>query len=173
MTPVKVAGAQSQDFGDEVLLFDGELLQRLAGTAAVIWRHIDGVRTADQVMTDLEAAYGEQTSLAKDVNAFLAELAAAGLIHLEESTPGRFVVPAWVAWERDRQTVLLADLRTGARTALSTTAALIWQTAGEGRTAAEVVAEVAAAYPDAPASLEVDVRATLQELLTHEWLEQP
>lgn len=173
MTPVKVADVQSQEFGDEVLVFDGDLLQRLVGTAAAIWRHVDGVRSADQVVTALEAAYGEQSAVYEDVTAFLAALAAAGLICWQETTPGRFVVPAWVAWEQDDQTVLLADLRTGARAALSQTAALIWQLAGEGRTAEEVVAEAAAAYPDAPASLEDDVKATLRKLLDHGWLEQP
>lgn len=172
MTPVKVTGVEAQDFGDGLVVFDGELLQCLVGTAAAIWRHVDGVRTAEQVVKALHAAYGAEPSLAEDVKAFLAELAAAGLIRWETHPPGRFIVPSSVAWERDGHRIVLADLRTGARAAMSETATLIWQRAGEGLTADEVVEEITAAFPDAPSSLEEDVRASLDQLLGQHWLQR-
>ena len=170
MTPVKVAGVAAQDIGDEVLVFDGELLQRLVGSAAAIWRSIDDVRSTEQIVGDLSAAFGSGPQLAQDVPAFLAELEEAGLIRLEAAAPGRFSVPATVAWDTDGNRVVLADLGTGTRTALSDTATLIWQLAGEGLTSQEILAELAAAFPDAPNSLPADVAAALEELVSRGWL---
>ena len=170
MTPVKIAWAASQDIDDEVLVFDGEILQRLVGSAAAIWRSIDDVRSTEQIVGDLSAAFGPGPQLAQDVPAFLAELEGAGLIRLEAAAPGHFSVPATVAWDRDGHRVVLADLQTGTRTALSDTATLIWHLAGEGLTAEEIVAELTAAFPDAPRSLPADVAAALEKLVTRGWL---
>lgn len=170
MTPVKVAGVAAQDIGDEVLVFDGELLQRLVGSAAAIWRSIDDVRSTEQIVGDLSAAFGSGPQLAQDVPAFLAELEEAGLIRLEAAAPGRFSVPATVAWDTDGNRVVLADLGTGTRTALSDTATLIWQLAGEGLTSQEILAELTAAFPDAPNSLPAEVAAALEELVGRGWL---
>lgn len=164
-TPVRAPEVEAQDVGDEVLVFDGEHLQRLVGSAAAIWRSIDGVRSTEQIVRDLQAAFGPEAQLAQDVHTFLAELAAAGLVRLEDPPSGRFSTSPDVAWERDGQRVVLADLRTGTRTALSDTATLIWELAGAGRTTEEVVAELAAAFPDAPASLAADVAAALEEFV--------
>ena len=170
MTPVKVAGVAAQDIGDEVLVFDGELLQRLVGSAAAIWRRIDDVRSTEQIVGDLSATFGSGPQLAQDVPTFLAELEGAGLIQLEAAAPGRFSVPSTVAWDRDGNRVVLADLRTGTRTALSDTATLIWQLAGAGLTSPAILAELTAAFPDAPDSLPADVAAALEELVTRGWL---
>ena len=170
MTPVKVAGVAAQDIGDEVLVFDGELLQRLVGSAATIWRSIDDVRSTEQIVGDLSAAFGSGPQLAQDVPAFLAELEGAGLIRLEAAAPRRFSMPATVAWDTDGNRVVLADLRTGTRTALSDTATLIWQLAGEGLTSQEILAELTAAFPDAPNSLPAEVAAALEELVGRGWL---
>ena len=83
---------------------------------------------------------------------------------------GRFSVPATVAWDTDGNRVVLADLRTGTRTALSDTATLIWQLAGEGLTSQEILAELTAAFPDAPNSLPAEVAAALEELVGRGWL---
>lgn len=170
VTPVKAAGVQWQELDDEILVFDGELLQRLVGSAAAIWRSIDDVRSTEQIVGDLSAAFGSGPQLAQDVPAFLAELEGAGLIRLEAAAPGRFSVPATVAWDRDGARVVLADLRTGTRTALSDTATLIWQLAGAGLTSQEILEELSAAFPDAPNSLPADVASALEELVTHGWL---
>ena len=169
-TPVHNSDVDHLAFGDEVLVFDGELLQRLVGSAAAIWRSIDGVRSTEQIVRDLGEAFGPDAELARDVPAFLAELEGADLIHMEPTQSGRLSVPATVAWDRDGNRVVLADLRTGTRTALSDTATLIWQLAGEGLAAEEVVAELTAAFPDAPSSLPADVAAALEELVTRGWL---
>ena len=170
MTPVVVAGVESQDIGAEVMVLADEMLQRLAGSAAEIWRRIDGVRSTAQIVADLQEVFGSDPQLVQDVPTFLAELEGAGLIRLEAAAPGRFSVPATVAWDNDGNRVVLADLQTGTRTALSDTATLMWELAGEGRTAEEVVAELALAFPDAPSGLPGDVVAGLDELVSRGWL---
>ena len=170
MTPVVVAGVESQDIGAEVVVLAGEMLQRLAGSAAEIWRRIDGVRSSAQIVADLQEVFGSDPQLVQDVPTFLAELEGAGLIRLEAAAPGRFSVPATVAWDWDGNRVVLADLQTGTRTALSDTATLIWQLAGEGLTGQEVLAELTAAFPDAPTSLPAEVAAALEELVAGGWL---
>ena len=53
----------------------------LTGTAIAIWRHIDSSRSRDVLVADLAAEYGVAPDVvADDVDAFLAQLGAAGLI---------------------------------------------------------------------------------------------
>ncbi len=53
----------------------------LAGTAGAIWGMIDGVRDRDSLCAALAAAYAaDPAEIAADLDAFLAELADAGLI---------------------------------------------------------------------------------------------
>ena len=170
MTPVVVASVASQNIGDDVLIFDGALLQRLTRSAAAVWHHIDGLRTSEKITTDLQADYHHPVGLQQDVPAFLAELERAGLITLEPTVLGRLSVPSTVAWDHDGERVVMADLMTGKRAALSETATLVWLLAGEGLTTDEVVAEVAGAFPGAPASLASDVVATLDQLVAEGWL---
>ena len=169
-TPVHSPDVDHLAFGDEVLVFDGELLQRLVGSAAAIWGRIDGVRSSERIIRDLAKDFGSAAELAKDVPAFLAELERAGLIHLEPTQLGRLSVPTTVAWVRDRERVVLADLNARTRTALSDTATLVWELADTGLTSEEVVADLASVFPDAPASLAADVTAALEELVAQGWL---
>ena len=170
MTPVKVAGVAAQDIDDEVLVFDGELLQRLVGSASAIWRNIDGIRSTEQIVRDLGEAFGPDADLARDVPAFLSELEGVDLIRMEPTVPGRFSVPSTVAWDHDGERVVMADLRTGTRTALSETATLVWLLAGEGLTAQEVVSDLSDSFPDAPPTLATEVVAMLDELVVGGWL---
>jgi len=53
----------------------------LTGTAAAIWQRIDGSRSRDALIAELAAEYEVSTDeMAADVDAFLAQLGAAGLI---------------------------------------------------------------------------------------------
>ena len=164
-TPVRAHGVTWCEIDDEVLVLQGEQLQRLAGSAAHIWRHIDDMNSTAQIVSDLQAAFGPQPALDKDVPAFLAELERAGLVTLEATVPGRFSVPSMIAWDHDNERVVMADLRTGARTALSETATLVWLLAGGGLTAQEVVSDLSDRFPDAPPTLAADVVAVLDELV--------
>jgi len=53
----------------------------LTGTAAAIWRHIDGSRSRAALIAELATDYAmDPDEVAADVDAFLAQLDAAGLI---------------------------------------------------------------------------------------------
>lgn len=53
----------------------------LTGTARAIWELIDGTRTRSGLLADLAAAYGcSEAEIASEVDAFLAQLQAAGLL---------------------------------------------------------------------------------------------
>jgi hypothetical protein len=82
--PVKRAGTFAESMiGDEVVLMrldNGELLS-LKEPAATIWRLIDGRRGCDDINRTLAEEFnGTADVVARDVEAFLAELRGAGLI---------------------------------------------------------------------------------------------
>lgn len=53
----------------------------LTGTARAIWHLIDGTRSRAALLTELAAQFDlEETALAGDLDAFLAQLGAAGLL---------------------------------------------------------------------------------------------
>ena len=169
-TPVRATGLTWQEVGAEIVVFDGEHLQRLAGSAAAIWRCIDDIASVAQIVSELRELFGAEVTLGNDVPAFVAKLVGSGLVRLEAWPPGRFRIPATVAWARDGQRIVLADLRTSVRAALSESAALVWEIAGEGLTRPEVVQELTAALTDPPDSLANDVTRALQELVASGWL---
>lgn len=68
---------------DEIVVMhleSGEFFS-LTGSAAAIWQLIDGTRDRDQVLADLAAQFQQDDALiAADLDAFLAQLRAAGLV---------------------------------------------------------------------------------------------
>lgn len=53
----------------------------LTGTARAVWERIDGTRSRDQLLAGLAAQFGcDPADIAGDVDAFLAQLAGAGLL---------------------------------------------------------------------------------------------
>jgi len=73
------------DSGDRVAVLDLASLavppRILEGSAAAIWRAVDGERTALQVVESVAKSFGAETAEIKaDVVTFLASLASAGLL---------------------------------------------------------------------------------------------
>lgn len=82
-TPRKLAANfVATELDGEMLIVDmkgGELLS-LEGAGAAIWRLIDGQRSMEAIIADLEAEYGPDPAIDADVRELVAELATAGLI---------------------------------------------------------------------------------------------
>ena len=161
--PVRHAGVADVDLDGDALLFDGEMLHRLTGTGAAVWRHIDGVRTVSDIVTLLAAEYAaEEQVVAADVQQLCDQLEQQGVIVLAEpAAGGHFVRPAHVGWVRDGDHVLVGDLRSGTRHALTPTGAQVWELACDRLSSAEVVAVLQAEHPDADAA---DVTGLLDHL---------
>ena len=74
------------DVDDEIVLMrldNGEFFS-LAGTAAATWRLIDGTRDRDALLAALAAQFeSAPTDIAADVDEFLAELRAMGLLAVD------------------------------------------------------------------------------------------
>ena len=68
---------------DEIVVMhleSGEFFS-LTGSAAAIWQLIDGTRSRDRVLADLAAQFmQDEAVIAADLDAFLAQLRAAGLV---------------------------------------------------------------------------------------------
>ena len=60
-------------------LADGSMFE-MQHTAREIWALIDGNRTRDAIVAELEQRHGTQPAIAADTDAFLGELRNAGLI---------------------------------------------------------------------------------------------
>ena len=71
------------DIDQEIVIMtldSGEFLS-LSGTAATIWRLIDGSRDRDSLLAALTEQYGgDQGAITADVDAFLRQLSEAGLV---------------------------------------------------------------------------------------------
>lgn len=82
MIPRKTDDFAETAFDSEVVvmrLSDGDFFS-LQGTAKAIWELIDGVRDRDAIVAALAEQFGAIDALGNDVDAFLRELAAAGLL---------------------------------------------------------------------------------------------
>ncbi len=82
ITKNQAAFAETAIDGEVVLLNlkDGTFFS-LTGTAAVIWPLIDGTRSRAALLSDLAQAHdAEETVIAPDLDAFLAQLAEAGFL---------------------------------------------------------------------------------------------
>ena len=80
----KIAGAFSETEIDEevvvMALASGDFFS-LTGTAKAIWLLLDGTRSRAALLADLAAQFGcAEAEIAGDLDAFLADLGAAGLV---------------------------------------------------------------------------------------------
>jgi pyrroloquinoline quinone biosynthesis protein D len=80
----KTEGAYSETMIDEevvVMSLESGDFFSLTGTAQAIWMLIDGSRTREMLLADLAAKFDcDPADITSDVNAFLAQLSAAGLL---------------------------------------------------------------------------------------------
>jgi hypothetical protein len=80
-------GAIATEIDDELVLLgleSGELFS-LAGTARFVWDRIDGTRNLARLTRECEDAFaGDREAIARDVAAFVGELAAAKLVEAHE-----------------------------------------------------------------------------------------
>lgn len=157
----------AQDIDGDLLLFDGQHLHLLAGTAAEVWRSADGSRSADEIVGLVTAAVpAASDGVRNDVVQFLDGLVERGLLAVDDEKPSPMLtVPAHVAYAWDGDTVLVLDLRDGRRQALSPTGSLVWELICEHRHLQPVLTAVRAAFPDAPDSLEDEVGALVDDLV--------
>lgn len=161
--PTRSDAVDSVDIDGDVLLYDGKHLRLLAGTAAAIWRALDGGTSVQEVLAALAPGDAEGETA---VLTFLDELVGQGLIHvLADDALPRYVVREHVAHVADGVQTLLLDAQTGVRRALSESASVIWQITCARPDLRGVVTEVRRTYPDAPASLEAEVARLLDELV--------
>jgi len=92
----------------------------------------------------------------------------------EQAAPaslGRFAPDPAVTAQTLGDQLVLVQLRTGATFRLNQTGQLIWELAGSGHSAADIVARLAAAFPAATDRLPEDTELLLQELLRHQLLQ--
>lgn len=155
------------DVDGDVLLYDGQHLRLLAGTAAAIWRAIDGGRSAAEIAAMLAPIASDGAAAVEgSVIAFLAELADHSLIatSLAEAS-SRFVRREDIGYVADDGQTLLVDLRTGRRHALSVTGGRVWDLVLEHADPVAVVGALREEYADAPASLQAEVYELLEGLV--------
>lgn len=164
---MRVDAVSSVDVDGDVLLFDGEDLHRLAGSAAAVFRAVDGVRTVDHIVRDLVGEFrGDPAIIANDVRTVLDELTRQHLLDLVDPAPGTvYLRPGWVAFVREEDTVALADLRTGHRYSLAGTGAQSWGLLIRFGSIEKVLLSLAADYPDVP-TLRDDLVALVEHLTT-------
>src|SRR4051794_33018511 len=154
----KAAGLRDLEIDADFLVFDGETIYLFAGSAAEIWRTLDGSTSIDQVTTVLSVRHPAAPSISQEVRQFVSELIDIGLVE-ERAEPAHsgISVPKHVAWTADGDLVVLADLRTGARHSLAHTAATVWGLLVAGLDGESLIYRVAEQFPDAPESFARDV----------------
>lgn len=150
----------SQPIEDELLLFDGHQLHLLAPSAARIWVHIDGVSTAEEIAAAVAREQGQSPALiALRMEELLEQAIRTGLVEMVRPAGGghciRSAATAFV--QDDDGTIILMDLRTGRRQALSHTGGAAWGYLEEYGTLSEVAEHLAADF-------DVDVEAVTDDL---------
>ena len=160
--PVHNPAVDSVLIDRDVLLYDGQLLRLLAGTAASIWRAIDGGTSARELLVEIAAG---DTDVERDVAAFLDYLVEQKLILAPPADDAaRYIVGEHVAHVVDESQTLLLDLRTGKRQALSESAGVIWRVLCTDPDPRTVAAELRQTYPDEPTSVVFETARLLDEL---------
>ncbi len=151
----------------DILVWDGEMLHLLAGWGAEIWQRIDGLSTAEEIAADFAAMpVGPPADVEREVVGFLDELIRAQVLEAVPAGRGpRYAVPEHVGHVRDEDVLVVVLYGTGSRRTLSPTAARIWELAGARFEVGEVVKILRTEFPDAPATLDHDVRALLDQLV--------
>lgn len=84
--PQQIEGIQSQDLGDETMLYDTrtENVHVLNSTARAIWNLCDGVRTVDDIQAALAGEYTEidPAQVVQDVQDTIADFAQKKLVKM-------------------------------------------------------------------------------------------
>jgi hypothetical protein len=165
---VATAGLQALRVGADLLLFDGEVLHRLAGTAAEIFEVVDGRRSVEQMVDLLTSRHGAEHAVVRgDVMRVVDEMTSLGLVSL--ATPGAdtvYCVPGHVAHTVDVDVAVILDLRTGERLRLASSGRVVWGLLADGVGLDEALRTLSRAYPDEPpARLRDDVRSLVDQLV--------
>ena len=164
---------QSLEMDDAVLVFTIGRIHLVADSAAEIWRALDGSTTTEDVVKLLSDRHGRSSQVSADIRRFVSELIDSGLVDESDEPAGNGPsVPAHVAWTTDADRVVVADLRSGARTTLTTTASLIWELIVAGVSRAELIREVNREFPDAPPHVEREVDGLIDSLLDQALLQR-
>jgi hypothetical protein len=163
---VRAEGVEGVELDDEVLLWTGTELHLLSGGAAPVWRATDGVSTLDEITTATAHSAGVDRAVVEPETVDVVDrLLRAGLVEERAGSPGpRWTVPPGVGWVRDGDVVVVSRHGSGARDALSPTAARIFELAWSGLGLGDLVDTMGAEFPDAPPHLEDDVTALLAQL---------
>lgn len=154
------------------LLYDGEELRLLQGTAALIFARVDGVRSAADIATALAKDFDESnTDVRDEAEAFLGHLAYMRVLDdiAAPSMPG-YARPAWVGFVRDDAGGLLVHLLDGRRRRLTPTALEIWELVGTLRYAPVVAEALQKAHESTPEDLVEQVQGFLDELVSKDFL---
>lgn len=163
--PMVCPAVEWLEIDGQVLAFDGALLHLLPGSAAQIWLSLDGAASTAQIAAALAARH-DGTEVERDVRAFVADLVERGLVVTADEPVGNDLrVPSYVAWTVDEDQVVLADVRTGARQALSLTGSRVWLLIVQRLSRQEMFVRLAADFPDVPAGFAAEVEALLGTLV--------
>jgi hypothetical protein len=152
---------------DAVLVLHEGRLELLRGTSAEAWLSLDGYRTAEAVATLLSGRHHGRPEVTREVTRSLEDWVARGLvIETVEPRGNGILVPGHVGWTaEDDGTVILLDVRSGARRCLSLTGSMIWRTVVGGASPAELEAHLLEAFPDAPEDYRREVELLLDSLV--------
>jgi hypothetical protein len=165
---VATADLQALRVGADLLLFDGEVLHRLAGTAAEIFEVVDGRRSVEQMVDLLTSRHGAEHAVVRgDVERVVDEMTSLGLVSL--AAPGAdtvYCVPGHVAHTVDEDIAVILDLRTGERLRLASSGRVVWGLLARGVGLDEALRTLSRTYPDEPpARLRDDVRSLVDQLV--------
>ena len=86
------------EIDEDFLVFDGEELHRLAGSAADVWRSIRGAVAVGDVIRRLQVLHPGDRNVPGDVRAFIDDLLARGLVEERPTPSDGCSVPSHVAW---------------------------------------------------------------------------
>ena len=124
---------------------------------------LDGTRTVQDLVGAASTSFpGPVKDIERDVREFVWQLDIRGMV--ETVHDAAYALAAGTGWVRDEASVLLIDLVSGRRRALTGTGASIFEAALQGGGRDVVTQRMRSAYPDAPRDLARHVEVLLNEL---------
>lgn len=163
---VVAPGVDWHEVDGSVLVLHGGLIHLLTDSSAEIWQAVDGSSTTSDLAAMLSRRHPESTQAVEDVARIVSDLTDRGLlIRLDHPTGSGYRVPAHVAWVADDHSVIVADLRSGVRRALTPSASAAWAGVAEGESRSTLLASILELFPDAPTDYASDVDALLDSLV--------